>query len=207
MSAGPSTIDTHEHEPAGRRGRHRSEAADEAIVAATIELLGERGYNGVTMASVIERAGVSSATLYRRFSQKEELVAAAVATLAPVVVDIDTGTLAGDIKAFVAVVARAVANRREDVLDALSLEAKRNADLYSHLRKTFLEPRLTMVHDMLARARERGELAHTPPDDVALSLVTGACYHRAFVLNEPLTPSFQRTAVEAVLAGLRDYRR
>jgi AcrR family transcriptional regulator len=222
MNAGSSTIntdegkthegktheaETHEDEPAARPGRHRSEAVDEAIVAATVELLGERGYNGVTMAAVIERAGVSSATLYRRFSRKEELVAAAVATLAPAAIDIDTGTLAGDIKAFVGVIARAVTNRREDVLDALSLEAKRNPELYARLRTTFLEPRLAMVHDILARARERGELAHVPADDVALSLVTGACYHRAFVLNEPLTPSFQRAAVEAALAGLRDARR
>ena len=38
-------------------------AADEAILAATLELLTERGYGGLTMISVIERAGVSSATL------------------------------------------------------------------------------------------------------------------------------------------------
>ena len=112
-----------------RPGRHRSEAADEAIMAATLELLGEHGYGGVTMAGVIERAGVSSATLYRRFSNKDDLVAAAVATLVPSALEIDTGSLAGDLKAFVAALSRALVNRRAEVTDALGqrVEAQRAA--------------------------------------------------------------------------------
>ena len=49
---------------------------------------------------------------------------------------------------------------------------------------------------------EDGEIAHVPPDDVAFSLVAGACYHRAFVLSETLSPSFQRAAVEFAVNGL-----
>src|SRR5690606_19453403 len=53
-----------------RAGRQRDPAADEAILAATLELLAEGGYGTLTVAAVIERAGVSSATLYRRFATK-----------------------------------------------------------------------------------------------------------------------------------------
>src|SRR5207249_6554662 len=74
-----------------RRGRRRSEAADDAILAATLELLPERGYRALAMAAVIERAGVSSATLYRRWTTKHDLVVAALATLVPDPVDVDTG--------------------------------------------------------------------------------------------------------------------
>jgi AcrR family transcriptional regulator len=187
---------------AGRPGRTRSAAADEAIISATLELLGRHGYDALTMAAVIERAGVSSATLYRRFAHKEQLVAAAVATLVPTQLDIDTGSLAGDIKAFIAAIARAIATRREDVMDALGAAAKQDDALRALLREKFLAPRLATVHAILERAHARGEIAHVPPDDVAFSLVAGACYHRAFVLSETLSPSFQRAAVEFAVNGL-----
>ena len=60
-----------------RPGRQRSQAADEAILSATLDLLSERGYGGFTVSAVIDRSGVSSATLYRRWPTKQQLVAAA----------------------------------------------------------------------------------------------------------------------------------
>ena len=47
------------------RGRPRSTAADLAIVHATIEILLKDGYDGLTMAGVAQRAGVSTATVSR----------------------------------------------------------------------------------------------------------------------------------------------
>ena len=64
--------------PPVRLGRHRSKAAGDAILAATLELLSERGYDGFTVSSVIERAGVSSATLYRRWPTKQALISDAI---------------------------------------------------------------------------------------------------------------------------------
>ncbi|MBU3702145.1 MAG: helix-turn-helix transcriptional regulator, partial [Acidimicrobiia bacterium] len=64
-----------------RPGRQRSEAADHAILSATLDLLSETGYGALTVAAVIARSGVSSATLYRRWPTKQDLVAAALASL------------------------------------------------------------------------------------------------------------------------------
>ena len=69
MMAGDTTV---------RSGRPRSQAADDAILRAALDLLREHGYGGLTMASIIERAGVSSATLYRRWATKQDLVLAAL---------------------------------------------------------------------------------------------------------------------------------
>jgi MFS family permease len=80
------------------------------------------------------------------------VVTAAVATLVPAALDIDTGSLAGDLKTFIAAVARAIATRREDVIDALSMESKRNDVPRSLLRARFLEPRLATVRVILERA-------------------------------------------------------
>jgi len=183
-------------------GRHRSAAADEAILVATLDLLTERGYGGLTMISVIERAGVSSATLYRRWPTKHDLVVAALASVVPSSVDIDTGTLAGDLSTLLDSIAASIAARREDVTEGLTMEAKHNAELAAALREKFLTPRIAQIDAIVRRATERGELCGCPTGEVALSLVAGAVYHRVFVLREPLTSAFLRGAVLYAQRGL-----
>ena len=62
-------------------GRPRSEASHQAIIEATLELLIEGGYGALTMEAVRTRAGVGKATIYRRWSSKEELVRDAIVFL------------------------------------------------------------------------------------------------------------------------------
>ena len=66
----------------GRRpGRPREERADRAIITATLELFADEGYYSLSMEAVAVRAGVSKATIYRRWAGKRELVIDALATL------------------------------------------------------------------------------------------------------------------------------
>jgi AcrR family transcriptional regulator len=59
------------------RGRPRSNEADVAILRAARELLASDGVAGAGMEQVARRAGVSKVTVYRRWSTKEKLLAAA----------------------------------------------------------------------------------------------------------------------------------
>jgi AcrR family transcriptional regulator len=61
------------------RGRPRREGADEEILAAVRSMLDERGYRELSVDAVAERAGVAKTTIYRRWSSKGVLVAAAIA--------------------------------------------------------------------------------------------------------------------------------
>jgi AcrR family transcriptional regulator len=61
--------------------RTQDKSRDDAIIEAALELLAEKNYNGLTMTDVATRAGVSKATLYRRWTAKADIVADAVATL------------------------------------------------------------------------------------------------------------------------------
>ncbi len=188
--------------PATHPGRQRSPACDATILDATLEVLVEKGYAGLTVAAVIERAGVSSATLYRRWATKQDLVAAAVATLAPEPAAVDTGSLDGDLKAFLANIARSIAARREDVADALGTEVSGNTELAGALREKFTAPRLAELRGILARATQRGELDDAPTVEQAYSLVTGGLYHQAFMLHQRITPAFFRHALAFALRGL-----
>lgn len=182
-------------------GRHRDPACDDSILAATLELLQQQGYRGLTMSSVIERSGVSSATLYRRWPTKQALVVAAMQTIVADPAPQDTGSLAGDLDALVRRVARAIA-ARHDLFAVLANEVRHDEELRALNRAAFVEPRLEQVRRLLDRAVERSELARRPAPDVVLSLLTGPLYHRAFTLDEKLTPAFLRAVVQSTLASL-----
>ena len=59
--------------PQAKRGRPRSEEADRAILSAATELLAERGLGGMSMEEVAARAGVGTATVYRRWPSRGAL--------------------------------------------------------------------------------------------------------------------------------------
>ena len=185
-----------------RPGRQRSEAADEAILDAALAVLAEQGYAGLTMAAVIERSGVSSATLYRRYTTKIELVTAAIAALLPQPVDTDTGSFEGDLTAFIRHVAQSIERRNERAVQALRIEKERDPELHACLRERFLAPRLADLKAILVRAKKRGEIDRVPPVDVALSLVTGPLYHRAYHLDEPLTAAFVKNTIAFAVRAL-----
>lgn len=62
-----------------RARRHKSHDERRAeILAATLSIIADEGLNGWTTSALARRVGVSEATLFRHFSSKEEIQAAAV---------------------------------------------------------------------------------------------------------------------------------
>lgn len=186
-----------------RPGRQRSEAADHAILGATLDLLSELGYGSLTMAAVIARSGVSSATLYRRWPTKQDLVAAALASLHNEIVDIDTGDLAGDIAAMVGATADAMSVRREDIRQDIAIELRRNPEFRAAINEKFIQPRRAVMAGIVRRAVARGDLGTDPGVDVATAFVIGPIHHWVYVQGKQPTREFQRTVVDGSLAALR----
>src|SRR6187431_450099 len=83
---------------APRRGRPRSKGVDESILVATLELAGEVGIKGMSMDELAQRAGVSKATIYRRWPSKEILVLQALQTALQPLDDVDTGEVVEDLR-------------------------------------------------------------------------------------------------------------
>ena len=63
------------------RGRPRDAEADRAILQAGLDLFLERGVEGASIEQIARRAGVGKPTVYRRWSNKEDLISAAMETL------------------------------------------------------------------------------------------------------------------------------
>ena len=160
-----------------RPGRPRSARADSAILESTLETLVERGFAALSVEQVAERAGVSKATIYRRYPTKTELVIAAMALVgrldagAP-----DTGSLRGDLEALaqIALAGAAEDPRRALVMPRLVSEAAcTDPDLFEAVERSLIQPRRAAVRGALERAVERGELPGTLDLDVATDLYLG----------------------------------
>jgi AcrR family transcriptional regulator len=172
------------------RGRPRSSEADLAIQRATIELLLEEGYEGLTMAGVAHRAGVSTATLYRRYQSKEDLVVGAVASLKDVPDSSETGRLADDIRALATDGCATFEHEGGRLIKSLIGEIQRNPELAAALRQQVLDHRREKARHVIDAAVERGEIPPPPDAEVALDMIAGPLIFRALVTGEPLDQQF-----------------
>ncbi|MFC4590260.1 TetR/AcrR family transcriptional regulator [Sphaerisporangium corydalis] len=141
--------------------RRRGAALEKALLDAAWEELTDNGYARFTMDAVVQRAGTSPPVLYRRWSNRDELVRAAVLhTLSDHrrVELPDTGSLRGDILTLM----RELNATRVQLVTVISVQL---ADYYqqtgtspSDLRDSLLKGRRTTVDVLLDRAVGRGEV-------------------------------------------------
>lgn len=174
-------------ESAARRGRPRDANRDRALLDATLAVLGESGYGGLTTAAVAARAGVSTATLYRRWPSKEFLVVDAAAAYSQELTALaDTGTLEGDLRALLRDKAASMTGKEGGVLRSLIAEGGHNAALADALTKAFVLPVRLRMEEIVQRAVDRGEIAPVEHADLLGDLVIGPMMSRFFLT--PLPP-------------------
>ncbi|HJO23507.1 MAG: TetR/AcrR family transcriptional regulator [Myxococcota bacterium] len=186
------------------RGRPRDPGAGRAIIGATLELLTEEGYDGVRVAQLARRAGVSKATLYRRWPSKAWLVVAALRSTPPLE-PVDTGSLREDLEAllnqFLAIFdSTPVAG----LLAALAIERCRDPSLARSLDSFVRERRRPLVEAM-QRAVARGEIPPTADLDLAASLAGGPIVMRV-LFGGATDPAAVRQLAELVGTALGEVR-
>ena len=165
-----------------RPGRPRSAAADASIVRATLEVLLEDGYSGLTMEQVRSRAGVGKATLYRRYGSKQELVTEAIRHLNQPIDRPDTGSVRADILA----VARSVLAGAQRVgfasfVPRLLADAGGDPEMHAIFYDNLVAPRRAVMGDVLRRGVERGELRADLDVELAIDALTGPWVYRLLI--------------------------
>ena len=175
---------------ATRRGRPRSVDADEAILAATLELVGEVGINGMSMDVLAERAKVSKTTIYRRWTSKEQLVLEALRSAMGPLDDVDTGSLRADVRAYLIELGeRMWRGRVSDVLPHLIEVACHDEALRSRL-DDYVQYRRAPMLAILGRGLVRGELPPGSDLDVLADVLIGPFIYRRLLTHGPLDETF-----------------
>ena len=188
-------------EDAGRKlGRPRSPEADEAILCATIELFAETGYEGLTVEAIATRAGVSKATVYRRYRGKVDLVIAACRAYADVGRRAaDTGSWRGDLLELVDVlVATLTTTPLGRVMPRMVADSARVPELAVELQHIVRETRVRH-RVVLERAVASGELRADADPELVSDALVGPVFYRLLVSRAPLDDEFTQSLVESVV--------
>ena len=186
-----------------RPGRPRSERAEQAILDAAIEAVGENGIDGVSCEDVAARAGVGKATLYRRWTGKEDLLIAAFAAMKRQLPQPAGESVRADLIALLTVVAADSDDPRFAQQYALLHGAgERYPRLVARYREEIVEPRRELVRVVLRRGIAAGELRADTDVEVAMLLLTGAVMARGKHDPAPAAPGFVARAVDELLRGL-----
>jgi AcrR family transcriptional regulator len=168
------------------------------LLAVTLQLLQQHGFDRLTVDAVATCAHASKATVYRRWPSKAELVLAAfIEGIRQVAVAPDSGTLRGDLLHMGKVVC-AQARQQASTIRAVLVEVSRNPALNDAMQHQFLDQREALVRHILQQAVDRGEIENTAIDDDLWDLMPGYLIFRSIIPSRPPT---QRT-VEALVDNI-----
>ncbi|MFM9034706.1 MAG: TetR/AcrR family transcriptional regulator [Mycobacterium sp.] len=181
-------------------------ARERELLAVTLRLLREHGYDGLTVDDVAAEARASKATVYRSWPTKAELVLAAF--IEGIQADDDppdTGTLRGDLVALGDMIC-GHAREHAAAMRAVLGELNRIPALHTALQ-SFLAGRRALSTEILARAVRRGEIDADAINTELWDVLAGYLVYRAVIQDRPATRKTVRSLVdELLLPGLRGGR-
>jgi AcrR family transcriptional regulator len=176
-----------------RRGRPPDPDIDRRALRTALSVYGELGWAGFSLEAVARRARIGKAALYRRWPDKESLLAAALELLAePPDVDVDLNDLRECMVMMAEQVVDMFVGPKALVLPRVLIEASLYPPLFDQTVLTIARARFDAAREVVRAAVERGELpAGTPP-----ALVTDAIMGRV-LSGIVLTPGRDRPEIAA----------
>ncbi|MCU1470210.1 MAG: TetR family transcriptional regulator [Glaciihabitans sp.] len=190
-------------EPANKLGRPLDITRDADILDATLDVLAETGYDGMTIDMVAARAKAGKATLYRRWPSKAELVLDAVACMKKSDIDFadlpDTGTLRGDLVGMIKPPSIRDGEKKLKVMAGLVSLLARNPELAEVANEAIVAPRAEINRMFMQRAIDRGEIS-ADTDIGTLALISPAMVsYRVLMMRKPIDREFLVGLIDRVI--------
>ncbi|GAA1590556.1 TetR/AcrR family transcriptional regulator [Actinoplanes couchii] len=176
-----------------------------AIRNAVMTELAEVGYGRLSIEAVARRAGVGKTAIYRRWSNKLEMVMEIVSEIAERKVPLpDTGSFAGDLQLLLLIVSTALRHRMaSQIIPDLMAEAARNPQIAETLQRALRTHQTAVGEKLIGQAITRGELPRGTDPDVAVDMILGPLYWRLAVARQPIEEDYLEKFTAAVTAALR----
>ena len=185
--------------------RPRSARAHDDVLDAALRLFADRGIDATSMDAIAEASGVSKATIYKHWPDKDALCLEVMVRLhardmAPP--DLDSGDLRSDL---VAVLSQRPREDRADLrtrmMPHLMAFAARNPAFGKVWQARVFEPPRAQVTRVLERAMARGILPRTVDLDLAIALLLGPMMygHVLHRLNRDAPESLPDLVVDAFM--------
>lgn len=167
-------------------------------------MLGSVGYPSLSIEAVAAEAGISKATIYRRWSSKAEMVFALIIHGADIALPAAPHSLSRDVRALVTHVVGLLSEpSARAALPGLIADLSDDPALAARFHSAVIEPQRRLVDDLLSAAVDRGELAQTPDADVVHARILGAVFTPLFLLAEPPPKNLAGRVSAEILASLQ----
>jgi AcrR family transcriptional regulator len=157
-------------------GRPRSEKAEKAIIEATLDLLADgMGISELSIEAIAAKAGVGKTTIYRRWSNKEDLVVDALATLRAPLPPLRGESVRDDLIVLLDVMrSESGGSRSRCVMNIAMSEADRYPRLTERFLKRAVEPRREALRSVIERGIASGELKDGLDVEMGVAMLSGA---------------------------------
>ena len=172
--------------------------ADQLILEAAKQLLHEVGYARLTIDGVAQAAGVARTTIYRRYRDKADLVAAAIDSLRQPPPRAPDGDVREEL------IAHLDAARRGfdmSLAGTLLMEAPHNPALMELFRERMIAPRRDVLRKLLERGISEGQLRRTMDIERTIDLFFGALFFATLSAGRP-SRSWSVETVDALWPAL-----
>jgi AcrR family transcriptional regulator len=190
--------------PVKRRGRQRSVAAESAILKAAMELLSKRSLCQVTAEAIALRAGVSKATIYKWWPNKNLVALDAFGKFVESELAIpDTGSARQDFTRQLCDTIVFYKSPKGRMLCQFLAEGQSDAGFLKLFRDRFLKPRRDSLLAIWRRGVERGEIRSEVDGELVLDLIFGPMVYRLMVGHGPLDEAQAVAIIDALFNGLK----
>ncbi|QBD75956.1 TetR/AcrR family transcriptional regulator [Ktedonosporobacter rubrisoli] len=187
----------------GISARKRGDGVRAAVLAATLDLLGQRGYEAMTTKDIASVAGVNEVTLFRRWGTKAAIVADALqyysATETPTP---DTGSLQTDLLELLRGIITRIQTPLGKVIDQIVVGHYPQPEL-EEVRRAYWRDRFNRAEALIQRAKDRGELPEEVNAHFLVEAAIGPILVRANATDQPLDEQLPEQIVALLLFGAR----
>jgi len=179
------------------RGRRRAADREPLILDAANELLDEIGYDRLRVQDVADRAHVGLATIYRRWSTKQELVIAAMGRAKAHVELPETDDPRADVEALLRQMTNDIFGPKACFVVGFMTSLRNDPEL----GRVFRESLLTHMRDQLRRPIARVVGDDDPDLDLRVDLAPSLLIFRTFIEDQPADPDDLARRLCALVLG------
>jgi AcrR family transcriptional regulator len=185
--------------------RPRSARAHDAVLDAASRLFAERGIDSTSMDAIAAASGVSKATIYKHWPDKDALCLEVLSRIHGHD-EVSPSRLTGDLRSdLLAVLAHEpppqFAEVRSRITPHLVSYGVRNPAFGKAWRLRVLEPPRTQLAGLLRQARAQGLLSKSVDIDVAMAMLLGPLFYRHIMgmVDRPIPSNLPQAVVDAFL--------
>jgi AcrR family transcriptional regulator len=188
------------------RGRPRSEHARQEILAAAYKLLRDKGFNAVGSHEIAQAAGVSSATLYRWWKSKEEILFdACFEHMKPVLAIPETGSGLTRLRRYVLRATEFLVSEEGTVMARVLTGIHEDKRLRQVFLERYVKPRRQIQRRIIEDAIASRELKAMTDPELLIDALNGPLFFRWLQGHAPLDKGFAKGILDRVIPAFQPH--